>query len=343
MAVLYFEAAGLGRELEPLGRAMAELLSADLQSAEGVAAVERPERFEARAALDLPVGEAVEPDTARLVGERLQASWVVTGTLAATFEGIRIDAQLVDVGSGEARRSPSVEGLPEQVGRLQHAVASQLLAALGSPSSQVERELSLERAIALGREIDELEAAYRRRLESIETYLDQRWVRRTLKVDHIGRENTARTWAFADGRGNLIAPADAAIRAGDADRLTRMDRHRRRGRAITATSLTIGLAACASTLVWSATAPSLDEFPAGTTEFRRNQRRRSAWFAGCTVGPVLALNGVGIGTRIRRKPRHAGVYWTLEEADELLEDVNAPLAEELGLTVSDLDELDRPE
>jgi len=343
LAVLYFDATGLDRELEPLGRAVAEFLSADLRGGDGIDVVRRHERFGARADLDVRLGGAVDRPTALRLGERLDASLVVTGTLATTFDGVQIDAQLLDVGSGEVRESTSVAGPPEELGRLQHVVALRFLDALGRAASPGWPDWSLEQAIGVGREIDELEVAFRGRLESVEAYLEQRWVRRRLNVDHIGLDNQTTTWALFDGRGTAITPADAAMRVGDTDRLERMDQHRRTGRAIAGTSLALGVAGCAGTAAWSVTGPNPDDFRSGTPEYRRLQRRRFAWAVGCTVGAAVTLNGFAIGNRIWRKPRYPGYYWTPDEADEMLDEVNAQLAGKLGLTAADLEGVDRGE
>lgn len=338
LAVMYFDTDGVGRDLDPLGRAIAQALRIDLQVADELEIVAWAELFDARRALDLPLSDAVDPRTARRVGERLEARWIITGALSATMEGIQIDSQLLDVSTGEVREATSASGPVEDFGRLQHAVSLEILAALGFATQHDWPSWSVERAVTVGGEIDEREAAYRGRLDSIDAYLDQRWVREKVKVDHIGLDDQVKTWALFDGLGNPITSEDAALKTGDSARLERMERHRRDGRAIAATSLTLGLAACAGTAVLSATTPSVEDLMPGTTAYKRRQRRRFSWFAGCGIGAVVAVNGVGIGTNIRKKPNHPGYYWTPDEADETIDAVNADLAEELRLTEADLEE-----
>ena len=343
LAILPFDANGVEEDLQPLGRGIADMLITDVQRAEGVIVVERRQLSEVLRELELQASGFVDPDTALQVGQGVGAQRIVTGGITAAIEGMRIDARLVDVASGEVIDAVSAAGAPEDFFALEADIANQLLGRLGSDVQVQERQLSLDQALQASQRLDEMENAYVDRLANLNKYKQRRLKRDDLTFQTGGGDSavsTIKTWAFYDGGGTLIEPQTVMERLNDEARLAQLQKHKRVGNTIVWTSMGAGLAACAGTAVYGVTGPDPDLFESGSSAYDRASNRRFLPVWGCLIGPAVGLVGAYPGAMIAGRKKYAGNYWDLQEADEAVEQHNAGLAAELGLAERDRREAD---
>ncbi len=343
LAVLPFDANGVDEDLQPLGRGIADMLITDLQRADGVVVVERRQLSQVLRELELQASGFVDPETALQVGQGVGAQRIVTGGITAAIEGMRIDARLVDVASGEVIDAVSAAGAPDDFFALEADIANQLLGKLGSTVQIEQRQLSLDQALQASQRLDEMENAYVDRLGNLNTYKRRRLKRDDLTFQTGGGDaavSTVKTWAFYDGGGTLIAPQTVMERLNDTERLAKLNKHKRIGRTIVWTSLGVGLAACAGTGIYAATGPDPDRFVFGSSAYERADTRRFSALWGCLLGPAVGLAGAYPGAMIAGRQKYAGNYWELDEADEAVDEHNRQLGQELGLTERDRREAD---
>lgn len=177
LAVAYFDAHSVRPEIEPLGRGVADMLTTDLAGAPGLRLVERQRLAEVLSELQLGKGGFVDPATAQALGRGVGATGVVVGSLTVAVEGMRLDARVIDVATGEVRASAQASGREEEFFRLEAEVARELLAGLGVEAPVTERAMALDQIVAGSRAIDAADAALLARLRGLREYKEHRLVR----------------------------------------------------------------------------------------------------------------------------------------------------------------------
>jgi TolB-like protein len=194
VAVTYFDAHSIRPDLEPLGRGVADMLTTDLGSAPGLSLVERTRIAEVLTELGLGKGSFIDPTTAQKLGKGVGANLVVVGSLTVAIEGMRIDARVVDVATGQIRATSQATGKEDQFFALEDEVARELLAGLGVTATIEERPVELDRIVAV------------------------RLVRTTIYSG---------SWAVFEGGNTRLSTRDFAERTGDTEMLARLTRTRR--------------------------------------------------------------------------------------------------------------------
>ncbi len=131
VAVTYFDNNTGDPSRDALGRGLADMLITDLSQLADLRVVERSRLNDLLAELDLVASPFIDPGTAASLGEGLGARYVVTGSFVELEPTLRIDARLVDVGSGEVLLSTSVSGPVEEFFLLEKELALALAEGAG--------------------------------------------------------------------------------------------------------------------------------------------------------------------------------------------------------------------
>jgi TolB-like protein len=131
VAVTYFDNNTGDPSRDALGRGLADMLITDLSQLADLQVVERSRLNDLLAELDLAASPFIDPATAASLGQGLGARYVVTGSFVELEPTLRIDARLVDVGSGEVLLSTSVSGPVEEFFLLEKELALALAEGAG--------------------------------------------------------------------------------------------------------------------------------------------------------------------------------------------------------------------
>jgi len=335
LAVTYFDAHSVRPELEPLGRGVADMLMTDLARAKGVRVVERNRLNEVLAELELGRSQYIDEATAQRLGDGLGASHVVVGSMTAGMDGMRLDARVVSVATGEVELSVQATGAEEEFFQLEFLLAAKLLEGLGVVVEDlpVRDGVSLDEAVARARTIDERDEAYLERLSAMREYRSRRLVRDALSITSGNAQSvsTVVTWGIKDGGGAPYSALTFAMRVGDQPTLDLMKKRRVGATATGFVFLGAGAAMFVGGLV---VFKKLDEevlwgdepLIAGTIVFSTG-----IVFMCMAPGPLLA-------ERIRQS--YLANFYAPERADELIREYNEALGEELGLSREDVLQLD---
>ncbi len=346
LAVTYFDAHSVDPDLEPLGRGVADMLMTDLQRGAEVRVVERTRLNEILAELQLQRSAYIDESTAQRLGRGLGATAVVTGSMTAAIEGMRIDARVVDVETGEVLFSAQATGPTDRFFDLERDVAVQILEGLTvtfDPASVGARtDLTLDQVLAGARRIDEADEAYLARLEALRVYKSRRLVRATTSLTSTtsssegSSTSTVITWMVYDGGGTPITAAQFAERVGDDQVADRIQRERRRGTAASLVLLGVGAGSLAAGL------PLVHEGIVGGIEddgASSDPRTVGGIVLLCSGAALLGLFHLPAAVATNRA-RFCGAFYTPEQADDLIRAYNDALGAELGLDREDVLQLD---
>lgn len=322
VAVAYFDAHSVRPELEPLGRGVADMLTTDLGSAPGLVLVERARIAEVLAELELGKGGFVDPATAQKLGKGLGANLIVVGSLTVAIEGMRIDARVVDVATGEVRAASQATGKEDQFFALEDEVARELLAGLGLSAAVEERPIALDQIVASSRAIDASDEAILARLRGLREYKARRFTRVV---------GAGGGWVVLEGGNTPLSARDFAERTADTETLARIARARRSGLAWGWGTFATSVAATAGGVVLTASA-----FDDSLTKKQAN----GAIAGGISLASVggLGLMGglvIGLGAPLQGTGP-VGTAYTPEAADGRITEYNRALAARFGLSESDV-------
>jgi TolB-like protein len=342
VAVTYFDAHAVDPALEPLGRGVADMLMTDLAMGSDVRVVERSRLNEVLAELQLHRSQFIDEGTAQQLGQGLGATHVVVGSLTAAMDGMRIDARLVEVETGAVVFAAQATGAEQDFFAIEHVVALQLLAMLGSEPIEipVREDLSLESAVDRSRRIDATDEAYTQRLRALGDYKTRRLVRRSASftTGNAQSVSTVLTWVVTDGGGQPLSAPGFAERVGDVDMLHRLKRQRR---AASVTSLAMLASGCVLTTVGivSMAQPTRGErHPMG---FDATQEPE---FIGGVVllstgATLMTVSLIVVGDVFSRQAWvHA--YYKPEDVDPWIREHNVRIGQEMGLDEDDVLQLD---
>lgn len=128
VAVLYFENNTTDRkDLEPLAKGLAHMVSCEATGYEGYNIVERNELTKVMQELELSNSKNFDPGSAARIGKLLGAEQLVLGSFMVLFNKFRIDAKMVDVATGRILHSASAKGDPVNFDALAEELAAKLL------------------------------------------------------------------------------------------------------------------------------------------------------------------------------------------------------------------------
>ncbi len=139
VAVFPFAYLGSDPAYAPLGRGLAELVTADLA---GIAAVQVVERLRLQALLDelaLSQSDAFDPGTAPRLGRLLRAGRAVGGSFDVDDDALRVDAALWTLGTEPQPDLQTRTAGLDQLFRLKQQIVLALVEELGVPLSREER------------------------------------------------------------------------------------------------------------------------------------------------------------------------------------------------------------
>lgn len=137
IAVMPFDNAG-GDEFEQLGVGLQSMVQTDLSQADEVKVVERGKLQALIGEMELAQKGVVDPVTAAKLGKVAGATHVVSGAFTVVGASMRLDAQLIEVQSGEVT-GVSADGEKEAFFELQKQMVKELLKVIGAELSPKER------------------------------------------------------------------------------------------------------------------------------------------------------------------------------------------------------------
>jgi len=353
LAVTYFDAHSVRPDLEPLGRGVADMLMTDLQQGRGVRVVERNRLNEILGELSLQRSQYIDEATAQKLGRGLGATAVITGSMTMALEGMRIDARVVDVETGEVVLAVQATGTEEAFFELEREVAGKILQGLAiehDPEALATREnLTLEQALAGAQRIDEADLAYVERLQALRVYKNKRLIRRattfttyTSSSDGSSSSSTTMTWVVEDGGGTPLGPYLFAKRMGDTEVMEQIELEAKRGTAGTlillGTSLTLfGVGLPTMIVGIQAQVDAVDYDDLGPTPADPR----------AVLGTISVVTGAAMlaffhwpAAIAQARAKWVANFYTPERADELIRQYNDEVGDELGLSREDILQMD---
>jgi len=352
--VTYFDAHSVRPELEPLGRGVADMLMTDLQQGRGVRVVERNRLNEILGELALQRSQYIDEATAQKLGQGLGATAVVTGSMTMALEGMRIDARVVDVATGEVVLSVQATGAEEEFFDLERQVAGKILEGLAiehDPESLSTREgLSLDQAVAGARRIDEADLAYLDRLGALRVYKTKRLIRRSSTFttyssssDGSSSSSTTMTWIVEDGGGTPLRPLQFAERMGDTAVMEQIEQEQRQGTAGTLVMLGAGLGCLGSGIPMMAVGirAQVDAVDYSDSSYNPGPDPRTViGMSTMITGAVLLAMFHWPAGIAQARANWVANFYTPEQTDELIRQYNDQVGEELGLSREDVLQMD---
>jgi TolB-like protein len=335
LAVAYFDAHSIRPELEPLGRGVADMLTTDLGSAPPLRVVERMRIAEVLAELKLQSSDFVDPATAQTLGRGVGATVVVVGSITVAIEGMRIDARLVDVATGEVRGTAQATGKEDQFFALENEVARELLAGLGVAAKLDDAALPLDQIVAGSKAIDAADAAVMERLRAIGEYKTQRLSREAMTyTTGTGTNGNVQiqsgvTWVVYQGGNTALTARQFAERIGDDATYEKIDTTSKTGRAAAYTMWGVGAAAAVGGLA-AMLVPTFNLSDRG--EFDSTPLYVGL---GATLGGLTLASLSGIPAAAVRKEGWVGNYYSVEDTDARIQTYNRGLATRLGVSEKD--------
>jgi len=110
VAISYFDNTSGTKEYDPLSKGLADMLITDLSNVKSLKIVEREKLESLLKEIELGDGKFIDPNTAQKLGKGLGAGYMLTGSFLIMGETMRIDARLVDVGTGEISMAEEITG-----------------------------------------------------------------------------------------------------------------------------------------------------------------------------------------------------------------------------------------
>jgi tetratricopeptide (TPR) repeat protein len=166
VGIFPFVFSGSDPNLEPLGKAVAELLTADLSQTDRLRVLERAQMQFLLDELTLPATSAVDPATAARAGRIMGAGQLVQGRIDGTATDLRIQSILARVNATrDSTDAPLVENGPvSSIFDIEKRLALSIYSAVGVQLTVAERERVMQRhtdnvqallAFGLGLEADD--------------------------------------------------------------------------------------------------------------------------------------------------------------------------------------------
>jgi TolB-like protein len=138
VAISYFDNTSGTEEYNPLSKGLADMLITDLSNVKSIQIVEREKLESLLKEIDLGEGKFIDPNTAQKLGKGLGAGYMLTGSFLIMGETMRIDARLVDVGTGEISMAEEITGSKNTFFELEKDLVNKLVASLNLGLSKSE-------------------------------------------------------------------------------------------------------------------------------------------------------------------------------------------------------------
>ena len=128
VAISYFDNTSGTKEYDPLSKGLADMLITDLSNVKSLKIVEREKLESLLKEIELGDGKFIDPNTAQKLGKGLGAGFMLTGSFLIMGETMRIDARLVDVGTGEITMAEEITGEKDTFFELEKSLVDKLVA-----------------------------------------------------------------------------------------------------------------------------------------------------------------------------------------------------------------------
>jgi non-specific serine/threonine protein kinase len=145
IAVMTFANVTQNEKDEWLGVGIAETVTADLKSIEGLTIIGRERVFEVLRRFGVEKQNETDTVFATQVGREIGARWIISGGYQRLGEMVRITARFVDVESGEVMKTVKIDGQIDQIFELQDKIVEELSQGLEFSLRSGEREVIAQR------------------------------------------------------------------------------------------------------------------------------------------------------------------------------------------------------
>ena len=138
VAISYFDNTSGTEEYNPLSKGLADMLITDLSNIKSLKIVEREKLETLLKEIELGDSKFIDPNTAQKLGKGLGAGYMLTGSFLIMGETMRIDARLVDVGTGEISMAEEITGEKDTFFELEKNLVNKIIATLNIDLSKTE-------------------------------------------------------------------------------------------------------------------------------------------------------------------------------------------------------------
>jgi len=133
VAISYFDNTSGLEEYNSLSKGLADMLITDLSNVKSIQIVEREKLESLLKEIKLGEGKFMDESTAQKLGKGLGASYMLTGSYLILGETMRIDARLVNVGTGEVSMGEEITGEKNTFFELEKNLVEKLIETLKIP------------------------------------------------------------------------------------------------------------------------------------------------------------------------------------------------------------------
>ena len=133
VAISYFDNTSGLEEYNPLSKGLADMLITDLSNVKSIQIVEREKLESLLKEIELGEGKFMDESTAQKLGKGLGAGYILTGSYFIMGETMRIDARLVNVGTGEVSMGEEITGEKNTFFELEKNLVEKLIETLKIP------------------------------------------------------------------------------------------------------------------------------------------------------------------------------------------------------------------
>jgi len=138
VAISYFDNTSGLEEYSPLSKGLADMLITDLSNVKSIRIVEREKLESLLKEIELGEGKFMDESTAQKLGKGLGAGYMLTGSYFIMGETMRIDARLVNVGTGEVSMGEEITGEKSTFFELEKDLVQKLISSLNLSLSKSE-------------------------------------------------------------------------------------------------------------------------------------------------------------------------------------------------------------
>ena len=138
IAISYFDNTSGSEQYNPLSKGLADMLITDLSNVKSIQIVEREKLESLLKEIDLGSGKFIDKNTAQRLGKGLGAGYILTGSFLIMDEMMRIDARLVDVGTGEITMAEEITGKKDSFFELEKDLKIKIIESLRVNLSKTE-------------------------------------------------------------------------------------------------------------------------------------------------------------------------------------------------------------
>lgn len=163
LAIGYFDNTSGSADWQPLSKGLADMLITDLAATEGLVVVERERLQQVLDEIKLGGGKFIDPTTAQKLGKGLGATHMLIGGFLVSQGKLRVDARMVEVGSGKIGLVAQEIGSADDIFAIEAKLAEKLRQALAvakkrGDGSATAPKVSADDVKTLGQGLDALDA-----------------------------------------------------------------------------------------------------------------------------------------------------------------------------------------